>query len=113
MIWNYSTDIQERNISFDLINKDDDSLIFSLSYSKEKGSDLRRGDKRFFWMIPDAPSWDDIFFLELRVMAKRNNSGEDLAMLGLTKWDIFRIISKTNGEMFGDCFKMINLKGFE
>lgn len=106
--------ILERNISFDLIDKNTNSTILSLSYNKDSGSFLNIKDDKFSWILPTKPKWRDIVtFLESRVMSKRNNSNEELKLLGLSKWDIFKIISKTNGEMFGDNFKMVNLVGFD
>lgn len=75
--------------------------------------DYRKEYKKFSWMIPEDPSWNDIIaFLESRIMTKRDSSDEELKILNLTKWDLFAILNKTKGKMFGDHFEMRNLVGF-
>lgn len=55
------------------------------------------------WIIGECGNWETLeWFLQSRVMTKREDFQTDLKMLGLEKWDEWSILEKTKGKMWGD-----------
>ena len=93
-----------RSLILKIYDKNNEEVI-ECKYDSKKDKFIRTllANKLLNYIIPKEGNWDDIiFFLESRVMSKRQDYKEDLKLLNLSKWDLFEIIEKTNGRMFKD-----------
>lgn len=58
---------------------------------------------RASYLLPERGNGDDLeFFLESRMMPKRENYIDDLRAIGLNQWVPIEILKKTKGALVGD-----------